>query len=318
MLTPRHPLCSRTPCLRHISTRFHPASLALFVLLWIAQSALAQNKEQQLDWVYLENEELKVGLLRSHGAAIGFLSGREDQRNLLNHYDHGRLIQQSYYGDEDASKWADKPWRYNPVQAGDYQGHPAEVLEFRSTSKTAYARTRPRNWAGVELLEDCELEQWIELDGPLVKLKYSFHYRGEQAHAARDQETPAVFVAPELTRLATYTGAMPWSGGELSVRTPGWPNEYLEISEHWVAWVDERNNGLGVFVPSANRATCYRYQGGNDSDCSYVAPLSQFGLKPGLSFSYEAWLTTGELKTIRSRFHELNRQILKEGTPKRP
>ena len=290
----------------------------LFSLLWLAQSARAQSTEQPLDWVYLENKELRVGLLRSHGGAIGFLSTQASQRNLLNHYDHGRLIQQSYYGDEDGSKWADKPWRYNPVQAGDYQGHPAELLEFRSTATAAYARTRPRNWAGGELLEDCDLEQSIELDGPLVKLKYSFHYRGKQTHAARDQETPAVFVAPELTRLATYSGKQPWTDGELSVRTPGWPNEYLEISENWVAWVDDQNNGLGIYVPAANRATCYRYQGGNNSDCSYVAPLSQFALKPDLSFSYEAWLTTGDLKTIRSRFQELHRQSLKPESAKRP
>jgi hypothetical protein len=290
----------------------------LFSLLWLAQLSSAQSTEQPLDWVYLENKELRVGLLRSHGGAIGFLSAQDSQRNLLNHYDHGRLIQQSYYGDEDGSKWAEKPWRYNPVQAGDYQGHPAELLEFRSTATTAYARTRPRYWAGGELLEDCELEQSIELDGPLVKLKYSFHYRGKQTHAARDQETPAVFVAPELTRLATYSGKRPWADEELSVHTPGWPNEYLDISEHWVAWVDDQNRGLGIFVPAANRATCYRYQGGNNSDCSYVAPLNQFALKPDLSFSYEAWITTGELKTIRARFQELHRQSLKAEASKHP
>jgi hypothetical protein len=92
----------------------------------------------------------------------------------------------------------------------------------------------------------------------------------------------------------------------------------LEISENWVAWVDDQSNGLGIYVPAANRATCYRYQGGNNSDCSYVAPLSQFALKPDLSFSYEAWLTAGDLKTIRSRFQELHRQSLKPESAKRP
>lgn len=309
---------SRSPKPSGFGAISYRAIAAFFILIWLAQSARAQATEQPLDWVYLENKEIRVGLLRSHGGAIGFFSTPDFQRNLLNHYDHGRLIQQSYYGDEDGSKWADKPWRYNPVQAGDYQGHPAELLEFHSTATTAYARIRPRNWAGGELLEDCELEQSIELAGPLVKLKYSFHYRGKKSHAARDQETPAVFVAPEFTRLATYSGKQPWTDGALSLRTPGWTNEYLDISEHWVAWVDDQNNGLGIYVPAANRATCYRYQGGNNSDCSYVAPLSQFALKPDLSFSYEVWLTAGGLKTIRSRFQELYRQRLKAEAAKRP
>lgn len=290
----------------------------LFGLLSLISSSSAQTTNPKLDWVYLENDSLRVGLLRSHGGAIGHLSSQDSQRNLLNHYDHGRLIQQSYYGDEDGSKWADKPWRYNPVQAGDYQGHPAELLEFRSTATTAYARTRPRNWAGGQLLEESELEQWIELDGPLVKLTYCFHYRGQKTHAARDQETPAVFVAPELKRLATYSGKRPWTGEKLSVRSPGWPNEYLDIDEHWVAWVDERNEGVGIYVPSADRATCYRYQGGNDSDCSYVAPLSQFAIKPDLKFSYTAWLTAGELEIIRRRFQRLHEQAIKEGAQKLP
>jgi len=309
---------SRSPNSSGFAAISYRAIAVLFSLIWLAQLAPAQTTEQPLDWVYLENKEIRVGLLRSHGGAIGFFSASDSQRNLLNHYDHGRLIQQSYYGDEDGSKWADKPWRYNPVQAGDYQGHSAELLEFHSTATTAYARTRPRNWAGGELLKDCELEQSIELDGSLVKLKYSFHYRGKQTHAARDQETPAVFVAPEFTRLATCSGKQPWTDGELSVRTPGWPNEYLGISEHWVAWVDDQNNGLGIYVPAASRATCYRYQGGNHSDCSYVAPLSQFALKPDLSFSYEAWLTAGSLRMIRSRCQELHRQRLKDEAPKRP
>lgn len=280
-------------------------ALLISGFLLIAAPAMAQPPARELDWVYLENEQLRVGLLRSHGGAIGFLSPAGSPRNLLNHYDHGRLVQQSYYGDEDGSQWTHKPWRFNPVQAGDYQGHAAELLEFRSTQATAYARTRPRNWAGGQLLAECEMEQWVELDGPLVKLKFKFTYRGERRHALRDQETPAMFVAPELTKLITYSGDRPWTDQELSTKVPGWPNEELKMTENWVAWVNEQGQGVGLYVPSASRATCYRYQGGSGSDCSYVAPLNQFALLPDLNFTYSAWLTTGESAEIRARFKTL-------------
>lgn len=287
-----------------------PAFLRSAAWLWAALLfcgvSAAQPASRSLDWIYLENKELRVGLLRSHGGAIGYLSPRDSDRNLLNHYDHGRLVQQSYYGDADGSRWGDQVWRYNPVQGGDYQGHAAELLEFKATATTAYARTRPRNWAGGQLLNECEMEQWVELDGPLVRLKFAFSYRGKQTHAARDQETPAMFVAPELQTLISYTGEQPWTDAPLTTRQPGWPNESVQLGEHWVAWVDERNTGIGLYVPRADTATCYRYRGGNGSDCSYVAPLQQFALQPDLAFSYEAWLTTGSADSMRMRFRELH------------
>lgn len=287
-----------------------PTVLQFAVWIWVGMLlcsvSAAQPPANSLDWVYLENKELRVGLLRSHGGAIGYLSPRDSDRNLLNHYDRGRLVQQSYYGDEDGSRWGDQAWRYNPVQGGDYQGHPAELLEFKATATTAYARTRPRNWAGGQLLNECELEQWVELDGPLVRLKFAFSYRGAQTHAVRDQETPAMFVAPELQTLVSYTGKQPWTDAPLTTRQPGWPNESVQLDEHWVAWVDEQNAGIGLYVPRADSATCYRYRGGSGSDCSYVAPLQRFALKPDLAFSYEAWLTTGTADAMRQRFRELH------------
>ncbi len=271
-----------------------------------AQSADRQSADRKLDWVYLENDQLKVGLLRSHGGAIGFLSSRGAERNLLNHYDHGRLVQQSYYGDADGSQWAKQPWRYNPVQAGDYQGQAAELLEFKATATTAYARTRPRNWAGGQLLNECEMEQWVELEGSVVRLKFSFTYRGEKSHAERDQETPAMFVAPELDQLVTYSGLDPWTNRPLTTRQPGWPNESLQLDEHWVAWVDAQGRGIGLYVPTAREATCYRYRGGAGSDCSYVAPLARFALQPNFKFQYNAWLTIGSAAEIRERFRKLH------------
>ncbi len=72
------------------------------------------------DWIYLRNSDLKVGILKNSGAGIGYFSKAGSTKNLLNHYDRGRLVQQSYYGDVDGSRWVTKEWRYTPVQGGDY------------------------------------------------------------------------------------------------------------------------------------------------------------------------------------------------------
>jgi hypothetical protein len=117
-----------------------------------------------------------------------------------------------------------------------------------------------------------------------------------------------VFVAPQFSELVTYSGKLPWTGASLSRRKPGWPNEYLTLSENWAAYVDPNNIGVGVFVPDSMEATCYRFQGGANSSCSYIAPLRTFALTPNLTFSYTAYFTTGDIDTIRSRFVQLHQE----------
>ncbi|XZE44456.1 hypothetical protein SH467x_004065 [Pirellulaceae bacterium SH467] len=278
------------------------------MLLFAATNLLGQEVATEAptkDWVYLENNDIKVGVLRSHGGAMAYLSSHGSDDNVLNHYDHGRLVQQSYYGDEDGSKWVKQPWRFNPVQGGDYRGTASNVLEFRTTDREIYTKTAPRHWATGELLEECMMEQTIQLEGPIVRILFAFEYKGETVHAARHQETPAVFVEPRYNRLFYYEGNDAWSGGELKHRIPGWPNESIKLSESWAAYVDDSGQGLGVYVPGCSEATCYRYQGGSGSDCSYIAPLRTFSLRPGLRFTYIAYFTLGTPATIRSRFQAI-------------
>lgn len=257
--------------------------------------------------MYLDNGKLRLGVIRSSGAAIGFLAPSGSERNLLNHYDRGRLIQQSYYGDSDGSRWDKQPWRYNPVQGGDYKGTGSTVLELRATAATTlYAKTIPRHWASGASLPECVMEQWITLNNSVAHVRYQMTYSGTAAHAARHQEIPAVFVDPLLRTLVTYDGASPWMGAPLSRRIPGWPNQPQKLTENWFAYVDDQGNGVGAYVPLATEATCYRYVGGSGSDCSYIAPITTFALKPGTRFSYDVYLAVGSADHIRQTFHRLH------------
>jgi hypothetical protein len=274
--------------------------------LCLLASALANAEEPvEKDWVDLKNESLRVRLLRSHGGAIGHVSTPEG-KSLVNAYDHGRLVQQSYYGDADGSRWAEQPWRYNPVQGGDYLGKPAVVQMLKAEALRATARTTPRHWASGELLEECTMEQQVELRGPIAHLHYRFTYNGTKKHQPRHQETPAVFVDAKYKTLVTYSSDAPWTGDKLARRIPGWPNESVRLSEHWAAYVDDSGYGLGIYVPASDEATCYRYRADGRSDCSYIAPLRTFALEPGLDFEYDAYLTLGTVEEIRSRFKAIH------------
>ncbi|XZE17562.1 hypothetical protein SH449x_002836 [Pirellulaceae bacterium SH449] len=69
----------------------------------------------------------------------------------------------------------------------------------------------------------------------------------------------------------------------------------------------DHGEGIGVFVPGTSEATCYRFEGGSGSNCSYIAPLRTFALIPGLTYSYTAFFTLGDADTIRERFATLHR-----------
>lgn len=281
-----------------------PSSLSLCLLLALATPALAQSQTATQKWHYLENNHLRLGVNLDAGASIGWYSIKpQPEKNLLNAYDHGRYVQQSYYGDDDGSDWNGKRWRYNPVQGGDWKGTAANVTEFKAVSPAElYAATQPRHWANGRLLEECLMEQWITLKGPLAHLKYRFTYSGKSSYKPHHQELPAMFVDASYGTLVFCEGE-PWKSAPLTRKQPGEKNEYVKFTEPWLAWVNARDSGIGVLAPKCGMATCYRVPG--PASCSYVAPLETFALTPGLVFEHEVWLTAGSLAEIRGRFAEV-------------
>jgi len=289
--------------------------MCLAIAFPLKEGMAANGSGNANDWIYLRNSNLKVGVLKSSGAGIGYFSMAGSTRNLLNHYDRGRLVQQSYYGDADGSKWVAKEWRYNPVQGGDYKGKSPPVPEITKEGNSLYARSIPLHWATGEELSECLMEQWISLEENVMHVRYIFTYNGTKAHAPRHQELPAVFLDASLETLVTYDGKTPWMDKPVTDMTPGLTNEYIKMTENWVAYVNKRGQGVGVYVPSVVEATCYRFRekGGGDVNCSYVAPIRTFALTPGLRYSYDAYFTIGTVKEIRERFLKIHSEISARG-----
>ncbi len=279
-----------------------------------AQQA-ADPKVLQAEWEFIDNGHIKVGIKRASGAAIGWVSPSGAEKNLVNHFDRGRLIQQSYYGKADGSFWDKQPWHWNPVQGGHYRGRGAPVEELKVDGATLYAKSTPLHWATGEVLSDCAMEQTIKLIEAVAHVHYRFTYNGKEQHDVRDQEIPAVFLEPEYKQLVLYAGDRPWGAGrgageldpKLDRTIPGWPNESRKITEHWAAYVDESGFGLGAYVPVANELTCYRFGDGRRENgaCSYFAPLTRFAIGPGFVWEYDVYLTVGLEADIRQRFFKL-------------
>jgi hypothetical protein len=257
------------------------------------------------NWQFLDNGKIRLGINMSAGGAIGWFSGSRAD-NMLNTYDQGRYVQQSFYGDADGSDWNGKPWCYNPVQGGSWRNEPAQVLEQEAQDGRLWTKTQPRQWASGTLVTDMVFEQELQLTGSLARLGFTMRYTGTKSHAARHQELPAVFVQPRFSTLVFCPHkAKPWVDAPLERQQPGFPNQMIQTCERWVAWEAADGQALGIYFPHTDQATVYRVTNGNVGDCSYVAPVRTLALQPGLKVSHETVLALGTVADLRARFRKL-------------
>ena len=229
------------------------------------------------------------------------------KRNLLKPADEGRFIQQSYYGEADGSDWNGQSWVWNPIQGGGWRGEKARVISQEITENSIRVVSTPVHWATGEAVTDCEMEEHITLDGRIARIHYTFRNTGPGAtdHPAASQEMPAVFVDYALKNLVYYDGSSPWTGGPLRRDVPGWPNEERTRTEHWAAYVDDSDWGIGVYTPGTPLSTTYRFDGPSGptgGGCSYFAPIRNFAVTKGLVLEYDVYLYIGTVEEIRSAF----------------
>jgi len=260
---------------------------------------------------YISNAAIKIGVITNYGAIIGYFSKSSSEKSLINSFDAGREIQQSFYGVSDGSFWPGSPkaeWRWNPVQGGSWENDKPVLLEFKNTGKSIYAKTHPRNWAGKQLLTNVVMEEWIKLEGNIAKISFKFSYSGTVQHPEKHQELPAVFIDADYKTFVYYNGEKPWTDGELTNRVPSFPNESANCTENWAAYIKD-GFGMGVYFPNSDHVTLYRYINTNQASevsCSYFAPIKTMSVTPDFEFKYNIYLTIGKPQEIRKRFYKIN------------
>lgn len=284
-------------------------SLLITFLLIFCNLTNAQKKGKEQDWAYLDNGTIRIGVDKSRGAAIGYFALSKDQRNLLNHHDEGRFIQQSYYGDPDGSMWAKQPWVYNPVQGGSYKGEDAKTLEFEMSKESLYAKVEPLHWANANKCPETIMQEWIRLDGPIAVIRMRMDYTGKTHKRKAHQEMPAMFVDYALPHLMFEKDGKLIKHAPVDLKTNLKP-EKISYDSKWLAFVDDKNFGIGIHTPGTNEAVTYRHKGSgstgpNGSACSYVAPIRTTQLVEGTVVDYHFHLTIGTLDEIRERFAKL-------------
>lgn len=280
----------------------------LAVCLIAVSQAFAQGGGEEERYYYLDNGKVRIGVDLGGGGCVFYFAESSTGRNLLNHADKGRYVQQSYYGIEDGSRWGETPWCWNPVQGGGYRHSPAAILGRKLKKRSLWIRTRPKHWATSEDVAEAVMEETVTLEGNVAHIHYRFVYEGEVAHPVKAQELPAVFVDYALPNLVVYDGGRPWTGDRLTRVIPGWPNESQRSEECWAAYVDDEGWGIGVCFPGTVDMTAYRFEGPSGprgGGCSYFAPVKQFAITPGFVYEYDVYLIIGRVDEIRAAAYRL-------------
>jgi hypothetical protein len=316
--------------------KYIPIVLLMFSIVGCAQEqSEIEDPEQQhfcdnpSNEMKLDNGTLNVKLDLTRGGAIKYISESGKTRNIVNVHDEGRYIQQSYYAGKSLDRTDDgqspnwSPWSWNPIQVGDVYRNRAEILECSTNENTLYTKCIPMQWDMNNRPAEATMEQWVTLTGNVIKVRNKLICHRTDAiygeNIPLSQELPAVYPISALNNLYSYFGSDPFTGDTLDNPVvehleDGFWGRYQDekVTEHWMAFVDDENWGMGVYTPIALNFLAGMFQDpgfeSEDGPTSYIAPIKTVALKKNDVFEYEYYLVIGELNEIRSEIYELNEQ----------
>lgn len=244
--------------------------------------------------VFIENKLVKVGIDENRGGAISHISKQGCGKNIINTWDTGRLLQQSYYGNSDGSSWNGKPWRWNPVQGGSWDNQPAQLISVEKVlgdEPCLITKCHPRNWGGCQVCTDVVMTTTIKLKScGTICVECSMTYSGSEKHGKSVQEIPACFLDPRFSVLV-YRNTKTKDVMKVIPNPPGSKNMQKHADPTWAGYVDPATNE-GVFIssPNATSLTAYRVDiptNPRDSNCSYLAPLlDNYAVKSNSTITY--------------------------------
>ena len=300
------------------------SSSATLTLSAITEETIAQQSQGT---IFLSNSKYKLGIDLLMGGGVNYLEDFEDNNasygNLLNNYDVGRLVQQSYYGIDRAPYtmgwWGGHEWRYNPVQGGDKANNISRIVDFEFTSGSEfYVKARPMDWGKENSATPSHMENIYTLTTSYVKVYNRFVDFSGYTHTNVRQELPAFYTISALKNFYYYAESSPWTGGSLTVKTdlPFW-GDYPDQTtfnlssnpEFWSAWCDASGYGVGLYVPGVYRLRAGRHQfngtaNPNADPTNYVSPQRDMTLICGKPIVYSYLITAGNINTIRSTFKD--------------
>ena len=310
------------------------------------------NREIPEQEVFIQNDTHKLGIDLLWGGALSYLEDLDsnvqavsvdgqikvdsnaserynaesvnNNVNLINRNDTGRLVQQSYYGtlDYDHGVYMDNDWRYNPVQGGNQFNDASKIVDLRVTDTEIYIKCRPLDWAKEkEYITPSYMEATYSLEDGAVHTKCRFVDFSGYPEAESTQEIPAFYCIEPLNNFVYYGGKKPWTNDKLTSEPDlifwpdaGYPNFYSK--ENWSAFTGEFEDsfGIGVYVDNEEaflagvfeREKTTNEDPSKDGPTSYIAIVKNRIFKSFDPYEYEYYLATGDTTEIRNTFEKID------------
>ncbi len=271
--------------------------------------------------LYIQNKYIKLGLNLELGGAITYFA-EHGKNNMINSQDWGRQVQLSFYGGprpycpegvEMQEKWKHCGW--NPIQSGDWFFNRSKVVDYHAEEGKAYIKCIPMQWALNNCPGECTFELWFTLVGKTVNVQVRLNNDRPDTtwYGAFGQELPAVYSNGEWFRAFAYVGKEPFTGGPVTeiigreTEEP-WPVRGVIPTENWLALVDDREYGFGIYEPLTNQfATGFSgghermgWGGPKDGQTGYIGPSLSEILDHNIVYEFRYSLIAGTVEEIRA------------------
>lgn len=275
---------------------------------------------------YLQNDRIKLGIDLNLGGAVTFLSDQKNGgANMINSYDWGRQIQMSYYsgpwpyigpkGETPTPEWSGLGW--NPIQSGDAGNNHSRLISYeRRGENVLFVKSVPMQWPNRKAVEcECEFESLYTLEGNVITLEATIvnHRSDTTQYRACTQEMPAIYTNGAWYQVVTYLGDKPFEGQPTTVVVDkndgkGWPWVHFYTPENWVALLDNKGLGIGVYQPEVMRFNAgfhpndatKGYGGEKDVQTGHIAPIGTQILDDNIKWTYKTVFVLGDLNDIRT------------------
>ncbi len=164
-------------------------------------------------------------------------------------------------------------WPYNPVQGGDVVSNPSQIIDYQVSDNEIYIKVRAMDWSKGDngsgytgtvmggVTTKSYMENWYTIKGGMVYVTNRFvdwnGFEGLDRVPVHSNELPAAYVVHPFHNYVCYDGNdTTWKGTLTKTENPGsWVKEPVRNTnpiEHWFAWVNDNDFGVGVYVPGTD------------------------------------------------------------------
>ena len=304
------------------------------------------NREVPNREIYIKSAKYKLGVDLNYGGAMSYLEDlhssvqavKKDGRiyvdsnaakryktvsinnhvNLINRYDPGRLVQQSYYGTASGvyedSDFIGYTWRYNPVQGGNKYNETSKIVDLVVGKNSIYIKCRPLDWSlKAENITPSYMEATYTIDSDIINVSCRFvDFSGYESVTA-EQEMPAFYCIEPFNRFVSIS-----SDGEYTYQNDlgFWAdpsvNSCFKSTANQAAFVGEFDDsfGIGIYVPDCtvfkagvyNRGKTEKCDPSSDEPTSYIAAINTLNFASFSPIEYSYSITTGTIDEISKNF----------------